>query len=519
MKTIKKHQKILLITLISVLVVIISIFAYLLLSQPEKWEPAQTTGEAEAVLTTPTRVLDGIWDPRRYSDELYYPIGIAMAGNDLVVADSMCDRIVILDGESNKRIGRPGQYGLSYYDSGALIDGYRENALFMKPSDVAVSPNGEIIICDTGNNVVRRMDDDLVTTIAGNGQSGYANGKEGEVRFNAPRSATVAKDGTIYVADTMNHCIRRIDTDGNVTLFAGVPEESGYADGTAAHAKFHEPSGIVISDTGEIFVADSGNHSIRKISDGIVTTIAGEPGEIDRVTGYSPGGYTDGINSEARLNFPRDLALLPDGRILVADTMNHAIRLIDGEKTMTIAGNGIADRYYLSAENLRLTRPEGICTDGEEIYISDSVNNRIVVLPITERIMQGRPTREEMLAETGMLTDSRYSYNSDIRIFIESERIDMGRVQPWNTMEQIYLPIRPLFEALGATVTLDDNTDVLTITVNNQDTILNLNKDYFIMKGVATTTAEEMMRLFPYTFEWFPEFSLIALHIPQDMVK
>ncbi|MCL2108413.1 MAG: stalk domain-containing protein [Oscillospiraceae bacterium] len=512
-----KRSKLLIILALCAVLALTASFLLPRAIKPEATRVAMTSGDAEAVMTTQVGVLDGIWDPRRYSDELYYPLGLAISDTGLIVADSMCDRIVVLDGDKNIRIGRPGQYGLSYYDSGALIDGYREDALFRKPSDVAVAANGDVIICDTGNNVIRSMNEERVLTIAGTGQSGYSNGKEGEVRFDAPRSVAIGADGDIYVADTMNHCIRRIDTDGNVTLFAGTPEQRGYADGAVTQAQFHEPSGLAISATGEIYVADSGNHSIRKIANGVVSTVAGAPGELNRVSGYPEGGYADGFNADARFNFPRAIALTEDGKIFVADSMNHIIRLIDGETTRTLAGNGTADRFYFSAENLKLTRPEGLATDGETLYISDSVNNRVIALPLTERIMRGRPSREVMLETTGITINSKYAYNSDIRIFIGSERVDMGRVHPWNTHEQIYIPIRPLFETLGATVHLDDETAVLTISIGGQDTVLNLDKDYFILKGIAVTTTEEITRLFPYIFEWFPEFSLIALHVPEDL--
>ena len=476
------------------------------------------SGEAEAVSTTKTRTLDGLWDPKRYSDEFYYPIGIAVLDDGrLIVADSMCDRIQIIGDERTTRIGKPGQYGLSYFDSGALVDGYRENALLRKPSDVAVAPNGDIIICDTGNHVIRRMDDEFVITVAGNGVSGYQDGKEAQSRFNEPRSVALGHDGIIYVADTMNHCIRRIDPDGNVTLFAGVPEASGYRDGTLFEAQFHEPSGIAVLPSGDIIVADSGNHSIRLISNRDVSTVAGAPGELDRASGYPQGGYIDGANASARFNFPRGIAIMPDGSILVADSLNHAVRLIDGETTRTLVGNGIAGMFYGSAENMSLTRPEGVATDGETLYVSDTVNNRVVAVPLGERIMEGRPSRDAMLMSTGISLDSRYSYNGDIRVFLGDQRVDMGRVPPWNTPESVYVPIRPLFEALGAAVTLDERSNVLSVTILDQDTLLQLDRDYFILRGVAVTTIDEIARLFPYILEWFPEFSMIALHIPSDL--
>jgi hypothetical protein len=141
----------------------------------------------------------------------------------------------------------------------------------------------------------------------------------------------------------------------------------------------------------------------------------------------------------------------------------------------------------------------------------------VVAVPLNERIMEGRPSREKLLADTGITTTSRYAYNGDIRVFVDGRRIDMGRVPPWNTADSVYVPIRPLFETLGADVTLNERTNILTITIQEQDTVLTLNRDYFILKGIAVTTADEITRLFPYAFEWYPEFSVIALHTPSGL--
>lgn len=476
------------------------------------------TGETEAVMTTKARVLDGVWNEGRYSDELYQPMGLTVLNGDLVIADSMCDRIQIIDGDTNKRIGKPGQYGLSYQDSGALVDGYRENALFMKPMDVRVTADGNVVICDTGNHVIRLMDDTYVTTIAGSGYAGYADGKERASQFSSPRSAVADASGIIYVADTMNHCIRRINENGEVALYAGQPGQPGYADGSALEALFYEPSGLALDGDGVLYVADAANHCVRMIHDGQVVTVAGAPGGMNDDTGYPGGGYYDGAPSEARFNFPRDIALLEDGSIVVADSVNHAVRLIKADEVITLLGGGMDGQYYAAAENLRLTRPEGVCVEDGTLYVSDTVNNRVVAVPLTERILGGRPSRDSMLKATGLSTASRYAYQGEIRVFIGDERVDMGNVQPWNTGDGIFVPITPLIEALGGEAAIDGDTNVLVVDIQGERTLLRQDSDYFILKGTAVTTVEELMRLFPYALEWFPEFSLIALYIPQDLL-
>jgi len=475
------------------------------------------TGEAEAVAVTPVESFSGLWNSQNVFDELYYPIGIALLGTYLVVADSMCDRIQILDGRENQRIGSPGRYGLSYYYSGAFVDGFREYAMFRKPSGVFVTPNGDIIVSDTDNHAIRKIFGEFVITIAGNGTAGFQDGIEGEVRFNQPRAAIMCSQGYIYVADTMNHVIRRIDPYGRTMLYAGAPEESGFFDGSLLESRFFEPSGLYLTASGVLYVADAANHSIRRIENGIVSTVAGQPGEPIRFSEYFEGGHVDGPNGQARFDFPRDLVLLPDGSILVADSLNHAIRLITADDTRTLVGGGQSGYFHDSAENLRITRPEGLATDGETLFISDTMNNRIVTVALTERLLAGRPSRGQMLAETGLTVDSRFAFRGEIRIFLGNQRIDMGRVQPWIRGDSIFVPIRPFLESLGAEVQLNESSGELSIFIDDTVTILTRDRDYFILRGVMVTTLGELMRLFPYVIEWFPELSLIALYVPHDL--
>jgi hypothetical protein len=225
----------------------------------------------------------------------------------------------------------------------------------------------------------------------------------------------------------------------------------------------------------------------------------------------------DGANSEARFDFPRDVALMPNGDILVADSLNHAIRLITPTETRTILGGGDAGGFHESAENISFTRPEGVATNGEILYISDTMNNRVVELALNDRILAGRPSRTQMLADTGITTNSRFAFRGDIRAFHGNTRIDFGRVQPWISGDVIFVPIRPFLEELGAIVSLDERSGLLSIYVADTVTVLARDADYFILRGVMVTTLNELSRLFPYTIEWFPEHSLIAVHTPFDL--
>ena len=474
-------------------------------------------GDARAVSVTPVKALDGVLAYTNIFDALYSPMGIALLGSDLVVADSMADRIQILNTYESEIVGMPGRFGLSYGESGAFIDGFKEYAMFMKPSGVFVASNNSIIVSDTENHAIRQIIGEFVITIAGNGVAGYSNGYETDAMFNNPRAAVKNADGYIFVADTLNHVIRRINPDGYVELYAGLPHNSGFADGSLADARFFQPSGLYITESGVLYVADSANHAIRRIENGNVTTLAGAPGEAIRFSHYFEGGHVDGANSLARFNFPRDITRLPNGDLIIADSLNHVIRLITPTETRTIAGGGQAGNFRDSAENLQLTRPEGVTTDGETLFISDTVNNRVLSVPLTQRVLSGRPGRTQMLYDTGLTTNSRFAFRGDIRVFLGGDRVEMGRVQPWINGDSIFVPIRPFLEALGAEVVLDESSGNLYISIGGTVTVLAMDIDYFIMRGVMVTTLAELTRLFPYTIEWFPELSLITLHVPQDL--
>jgi sugar lactone lactonase YvrE len=162
----------------------------------------------------------------------------------------------------------------------------------------------------------------MVSTLAGRPgagyAAGYADGLAAEAKFNSPRSVAVDGVGKVYVADTGNHCIRLISPDGQVSTLAGA-NEPGYVDGQGSEARFNFPSGIAVDADGNLYVADTANHSIRKIMpDGEVTTLAGngEPGNVD------------GPGADARFRAPEGIAIDGKGNVYVADTGNHRVRKI-----------------------------------------------------------------------------------------------------------------------------------------------------------------------------------------------
>jgi len=178
-----------------------------------------------------------------------------------------------------------------------------------------------------------------VSTFAGYVRPGFADGKGWEAKFNGPAGIAAAPDGSLYVSDSRNHRLRRVAPDGTVTTVAGSgPTDclpGGFADGPADQARLFNPAGLAVAGDGTVYFADSGNHRIRKLKDGVVTTVAGCATPQDDV-GCEQGGYRDGPATTAQFRFPAAVALEASGAILVADLGNGRLRRISGATVSTV---------------------------------------------------------------------------------------------------------------------------------------------------------------------------------------
>lgn len=180
--------------------------------------------------------------------------------------------------------------------------------------DISVDFEGNTYVI-VSSKILRVSDEGLVSVFAG-GSDGFADGTGGSAKFFNPKGVDIDKDGNIYVADSYNHKIRKITSNGVVTTIAG--SSQGFEDGDALNAKFNTPLGLAVDKVGNVYVADSNNHKIRKISkEGKVTTLAG-----------SIAGSLNGNGQTAQFNYPVKIALDSDGDIFVADNRNYRIRKI-----------------------------------------------------------------------------------------------------------------------------------------------------------------------------------------------
>jgi serine/threonine protein kinase, bacterial len=200
-------------------------------------------------------------------------------------------------------------------------NGTGTGAEFDFPVGVAVDTGGNIYVADTNNNLIRKITPaGNVTTLAGQADvAGYANGNGTSATFNFPCAVAVDADDNVYVADSNNNAIRKITPAGVVTTLAGDPPYQGMADGTGTTARFNFPSGIAVDSGGNLYVADTNNNAIRKITPaGVVTTLAGSP---------NIAGSADGVGSAATFYQPCGLAVANSGNLYIADTYNNTIRL------------------------------------------------------------------------------------------------------------------------------------------------------------------------------------------------
>ena len=216
-------------------------------------------------------------------------------------------------------------------------DGLGQDAQFVSPAGLARDGQGNVYVADRLNHTLRKISPlGQVTTLAGTGGvAGSTNGMGTEARFNEPSGIALDLRGNLLVTDTGNHTIRHITPEGEVTVLAGKPGESGTADGIGGNARFNEPIGIAIDPrTGDALVTDAGNHTLRRITaSGVVTTEAGTPGRAG-----TPGSTTSSDRLAAQFNAPGALVADREGVIHVADTGNHVIRRIAEGKVTVLAG-------------------------------------------------------------------------------------------------------------------------------------------------------------------------------------
>jgi len=242
------------------------------------------------------------------------------------------------------------------------------------PTGVAIDPAGNLYIADTDNFRIRKVSNGVITTVAGSGFGGYSgdNGPATSARLDDPQGVAVDSAGNLYIVDTGNFCIRKV-ANGVITTVAGNGLQGFSGDnGPAASAQLNSPYGVAVDSAGNLYIADTQNNRIRKVANGVITTIAG--------TGTQGFSGDNGPAANAQLNLPAAVAVDSAGNLYIADTDNVRVRKVANGAITTVAGNG---KYGFSgdggpATSADLSYPESVAVDSAgRLYIADWNNNRI----------------------------------------------------------------------------------------------------------------------------------------------
>ncbi|MFE7842180.1 RICIN domain-containing protein [Streptomyces sp. NPDC057474] len=246
------------------------------------------------------------------------------------------------------------------------------------PRGVAVDSTGAVYIADAGNHRVRKIaTDGTISTFAGTGTAGSSG--DGALataaELDRPYGVAVDSTGTVYIADHNNHRIRKITPDGNIRNFAGTGEAGSAGDGDAAEsAQLNSPHAVAVDGAGAVYIADAGNHRVRKVAaDGTISTVAG--------TGEAKFGGDGGAADATQLNCPAAVAVDSSGCLYICDQYNHRVRKVTADgKISTVTGTGAADFGGDDgpASSAQLNSPLGLALDSiGTLYIADHINNRI----------------------------------------------------------------------------------------------------------------------------------------------
>ncbi len=264
--------------------------------------------------------------------------------------------------------GSPGQAGTA--------DGNAATARFNSPAGIALDALDTLYVADAGNHTIRKITSaGVVTTIAGlAGTSGSADGSGTTARFSTPVDLAVDPvtngGSTLLVADFGNHTIRRVTNTGTVTTLAGTAGQTGFADGTGSAARFNAPRGVAVDASAVIYVADTDNHTLRRItSAGVVTTLAGFPGS---------AGTIDGDSAAARFSSPMDLAIDASGRLLITQIGGGAIRRRAADGTVTTVAGGTTGGADGTSFAARFNTPFGVALKSDGTAFVADVNNHLV---------------------------------------------------------------------------------------------------------------------------------------------
>lgn len=343
--------------------------------------PQRESGGDVAVLAG--SMVPGLSDGEALTAQFIKPYGIcAGPGGALILTDSYANQLrEFQDGQVTTLVGVAAVPGDGQLPAGGYRNGDAAEAFLNRPRFADVSREGVIIFSDSENNMLRAYSQGNVYALAGVPESGYADGDAKTARFHLPSGVAISSGGEVYVADTLNNCIRVVSPEGQVRTLAGAPE-AGLRDGPLDQARFCEPNDISFGPDGALYVVDKGNQRIRKIHQGVVSTVAGSGQKTDPTTGYVIGGYKNGPAGKAQFLYPTGLCVTEDA-IYIADTGNNCIRALTPDGSVsTVAGSRTAGNMTGTPEAARFNQPLDVLYQNHLLYVTDSYNHVVKVVEL-----------------------------------------------------------------------------------------------------------------------------------------
>ena len=335
------------------------------------------------------------------SAQLYYPVGVSVDNSGKVyITDTNNNKIRMVNSAGIiTTFAGTGTFG-SGGDGGAAT-----SAQLGYPQGVSVDVSGNVYIADRSIHKIRMVTSaGIITTIAGTGIQGSSvdGGAATSAKLNNPFAVAVDISGNVYIADYWNYKIRKVTSAGIITTFAGTYTPGSSGDGGAAtSAQLNGPTWVSVDISGNVYIAESVNNKIRKVtSTGIITTIAG--------TGATGSGGDFGAATSAQLNNPWGVSVDISGNVYIADTDKNKIRMVTSTGfIITFAGTGTAGSAGDggAATSAQLNGPNGISVDTSgNLYITDQVNNKIRVVapqlptssptPVPSRMPTSQPSKQ-----------------------------------------------------------------------------------------------------------------------------
>lgn len=371
---------------------------------------------------------------------------------------------------------------------------------FKKPQGITVDPQGNLYVADSEANSIYKVASNGTTTIyAGEGTPGFRDGTKNSARFHGPSDVAWGKDGALYVADTLNHRIRKIDASGQVSTVAGggdQVDEDGFPigsdqDGRGTAARLNEPTSLSFSPTGELYFTDTGNQRIRFITrEGEVKTLAGSGTEMVE-NRYRKGGYQDGKAAAAKFHSPLGIEVGADGTVYVADTYNHMIRAISPVgQVSTLAGrdsNGMVNGWGMNA---RFDGPVGVeLLPDHSLLIADHWNRSLRHINLIRL-----PDRTAL---------------DDIRLVVDSSPL-LLKHKPLLVDGMAWVPLREMVERWQGTVSYHPVTRKIAVVRDGKPIPLK-SESTRLIGGVTYVKASELPSLFDVRVNWVSSYKLLDI--------